>query len=78
MQLVQYLKSQNKLIQKDEDEYIVEKIVEKKKFRVLDEDDKPVVRMKYLTYWRGYDKPTWEFYDNVKNTDAFKEFSKKN
>jgi len=50
-----------------ESEWEVDRITEKKKVNG---------RMRYLVYWKGYDEPTWEPFQNVKETEAYDTFLK--
>ena len=49
-------------------EYLVDKIIAKKKVNN---------KMMYQVYWRGYKTPTWEPYDHIKDTEAYKLFISK-
>ena len=56
-----------KNIVKDKNEWVIEKITDKKKV-----DGK----MQYEVYWVGYKEPTWEPYEHVKDTEAYALFTR--
>ena len=34
--------------------------------------------MRFLTHWVGYDEPTWQKFDDIKNTIAFRDYAREN
>lgn len=69
IQLIKDVKKPPKEIREvPEEEYEVEEILEKKKVDG---------RVRYLVKWRGWEEPTWDNYNNIKDTIAYSSFLKK-